>query len=108
MLIENAEVYQRCAVTKSSDSSIGVAAAQAADELLNIEGVDASFVIFPKGDVINISARSYGVLNVQKLMEKLGGGGHLTMAAVQLKDTTVFEAEKILMHAIDEYSESIS
>lgn len=108
MLIENVEVYKRCAVTKSSDSSIGVAAAQAADELLNIEGVDASFVIFPKGNGINISARSYGALNVQRLMEKLGGGGHLNMAAAQLADTTVFEAEKTLMKAIDEYSESIS
>ena len=55
-------------------------AAQAADELLSIKGVAASFVLFPTGNTVNISARSLGDINVQLIMETLGGGGHFTMA----------------------------
>lgn len=78
-------------------------ASQAADELLNINGIAASFVIFASGSQINISARSLGKLNVQLIMEKLGGGGHMTMAATQLEDISLDEAEDALKAAIDEF-----
>ena len=75
---------------------------KAADELLNINAVDASFVIYPLGEKMCISARSLGQINVQLIMEKLGGGGHLTMAAAQLK-CDCSEARSKLFAAIDEY-----
>ncbi|MBQ1807619.1 MAG: hypothetical protein II012_08315, partial [Ruminococcus sp.] len=70
--------------------------------MLSLTGVAASFVIFPDGERINISARSYGKVNVQVIMEKLGGGGHQTMAATQLYDTTMEQAMEQLKTAIDE------
>lgn len=110
-LIGATEIYQRCAIA-SDDSSAPdtrVSAAQAADEMLAIEGVDASFVIFstPDGGV-SISARSMGALNVQIIMEKLGGGGHQTMAAAQFTDMKVHEAKAKLIGAIDEFIANIS
>ncbi len=109
-LIETAEIYNRCAIAASDDpsSEVRVAAAQAANELLNIQGVDASFVIFNAGGSANISARSFGAMNVQIIMEKMGGGGHQTMAAAQLKDVSVEEAKTRLAAVIDEYITSIS
>ena len=109
-LIETAEIYNRCAIAASGDASseVRVAAAQAANELLNIQGVDASFVIFNAGGSANISARSFGAMNVQIIMEKMGGGGHQTMAAAQLKDVSVEEAKCRLTAVIDEYITSIS
>lgn len=110
-LVSSAEIYRRCAVavdeTNSGDSRIS--AAQAADEMLGIEGVDASFVIFntPDGG-INISARSLGAMNVQIIMEKLGGGGHQTMAAAQFKDMSIHDAKAKLIGAIDEHIANIS
>ena len=88
------------------DHTVGrVTAAQAADELLNISGIDASFVLFPDadGERVVISARSMGELNVQVILEPLGGGGHLTMAGAQLRDCTVKEAEARIRAQIDEY-----
>ncbi len=80
-------------------------AAQAADELLNIIGVRASIVAFPmEGDII-ISARSMGSINVQVIAELLGGGGSLTAAGAQLKNTDVRTAEERIYHAIDAYLE---
>jgi c-di-AMP phosphodiesterase-like protein len=109
-LITSAEIYKRCAIAAddSSDECIRVASAQAADQLLGIVGVDASFVIFRTGNGINISARSMGAMNVQIIMEKLGGGGHQTMAAAQFADITVEEAKAKLISAIDEHIENIS
>lgn len=85
-IIENCEMVEGCAVacTESGGENLKVACAQAADELLNIKNVKASFVIFKNNDIINISARSMGDINVQVVMEKFGGGGHQTMAAAQL------------------------
>ena len=80
---------------------VRIVAGQAADELLNIDGVNASFVLFSTGDVINISARSYGEINVQIIMEELGGGGHQTMAAAQLPEETFDSALALLKNAID-------
>ena len=78
-------------------------APQAADELLNISGVDASFSIYEYDGGVSISARSMGAVNVQVIMEQLGGGGHQTMAATQLKDITFDEAREKLLEAIDRY-----
>jgi c-di-AMP phosphodiesterase-like protein len=64
--------------------------------------VDASFVIYKTGDVVNISARSLGVMNVQIIMEKLGGGGHQTMAAAQLKNVSEQTAKEMLVNAINQ------
>ncbi len=91
------------AKTEADAPDVRLAAAKAADSLLDIEGVDASFVLFllPDGSV-SISARSYGRVNVQIIMEKLGGGGHQTMAAAQLKNISLNEAAINLDEAIAE------
>ena len=104
------QIYKQCAIAAGTEVSplVRVAASQAADEMLNIEGVDASFVVFPSDTGSNISARSYGRLNVQLVMEKMGGGGHLTMSAVQLPGTSVEEAKRMLMAAIDSFMDKIS
>ena len=79
--------------------------AQAADELLSIQDIEVSYVLCEFGGKVNISARSLGKLNVQKLMEKLGGGGHQSGAAAQLENVTIDEAIEILKEKIDEYLE---
>lgn len=80
-----------------------VTVAQAADELLSLDGVEASYVVAKReDDVIGISARSLGEFNVQLTMEALGGGGHLTNAATQMKDVTVEQAIEQLQKAIQE------
>lgn len=109
-LLTSAEIYHRCAIAvdDSADECIRVASAQAADQMLEIVDVDASFVIFRTAQGINISARSLGAMNVQIIMEKLGGGGHQTMAAAQFEDITVFEAKAKLVGAIDEFIANIS
>ncbi|SUM30956.1 DHH family protein [Staphylococcus gallinarum] len=77
--------------------------AQAADELLSLDGVDASYVVAKReDDVVGMSARSLGAVNVQLTMEALGGGGHLTNAATQIKGVTVEEAIDQLQEAITE------
>ena len=83
-----------------------VICAQAADELLTVSDVDASFVLFETDGTANISARSMGKVNVQLIMESLGGGGHQTMSAAQLADTALPDAEKQLYAAIDAYFEN--
>ena len=80
-----------------------VAIAQAANDLLTIQGVDASFVAVQVGTGVNISARSLGAVNVQVIMESLGGGGHQTMAAAQLKHITPEAARARIEGAIDKY-----
>lgn len=103
-LINTAEIYRKCAVASTAEnfSNIRIAASQAADELLGITGVNASFVMYEANGTVNISARSLGAFNVQVVMESLGGGGHLTMAATQMK-TTLEDAKKQLFEAIDDY-----
>lgn len=78
-------------------------AAQAADELLDIEGIHASFVLSQGTDVIYVSARSLGDINVQLIMEKLGGGGHLMMAGAQLREISMEEALEQIKGAIETY-----
>ena len=79
-------------------------ASQAADDLLNIKGVRASFVLTRSNDKIHISGRSLGDISVQLILERIGGGGHLTSAATQL-DMSIDEAEVMLKKAIKEYLE---
>ena len=75
-------------------------AARAADELLKVKGVKAAFTLADMGDYINISGRSYGLINVQLILEQLGGGGHLTMAGAQVRGKTVAEAMELLRGCI--------
>lgn len=80
--------------------------AQSADTLLNMNGIEASFVIARRQDgTVSISARSLGDINVQVIMEQLGGGGHLTNAATQLKDVSLSEAKEQLMSVLDDIEE---
>ena len=108
-LVSAAEVYRECAIATSTGHTedMRVVAPQAADELLGINAVDASFVLFETGDTVNINARSMGKINVQLIMEKLGGGGHLTMAGAQIKGITMENARQKLLVAIDDYYEEI-
>ena len=101
-------MYRSCAISVSGEvaSEARVAVAQAANDLLTIQGVDASFVAVQVGSGVNISARSLGAVNVQVIMESLGGGGHQTMAAAQLKHITPEAAKARIQTAIDEYRES--
>lgn len=80
-----------------------VLAAQAADELLNITGIQASFVLVKIEGDVSISGRSLGSVNVQLILESLGGGGHMTMAGAKLDNTTIEEAAGKLHEAIDKY-----
>lgn len=106
-LVASAQEYRGCAIayTQREQQDMRIIASQAADELLNIEGVEASFLLFSSGSGVNMSARSMGAVNVQVIMESLGGGGHLTMAAAQLKEITMDEALAKLRGAIDSYLE---
>ncbi len=103
-LVSEAEVYNCCAIAFADVNTpdIRIASAQAADELLGIENVKASFVMYKTGKTVNISARSLGDLNVQVIMEKLGGGGHQTMAACQLEGVSIEEARERLLTIINE------
>ena len=106
-IVTGAHVYKSCAIAKSPDDipDIRVVSAQAADELLEISDVRASFVLFSQGSQVNISARSLGQLNVQLILESLGGGGHHTMAGAQLRETSLDTAVKMLEKSIDLYYE---
>ncbi len=104
-LITNAVMYKNCAITITDDENIDtirIAAPQAADELLYIEGIKASFVVYADNGKTSISARSIGEMNVQVVMESLGGGGHQTMAGGQL-EVGLDEATQKLKWAIDKY-----
>ncbi len=104
-IVSGAQIYKKCAVAESDFSSedMRIVAPQAADELLSIDGVDGSFVLYENNGEICISARSMGAINVQIIMEMLGGGGHHTMAAAQLKGTEMEKAKQQLLEAIDKY-----
>ena len=104
-LVEKAQMYKNCAISVSGEvpPEARVAVAQAANDLLTIQGVDASFVAVQVGTGVNISARSLGAVNVQVIMESLGGGGHQTMAAAQLKHITLEAARSRMETAIDAY-----
>lgn len=102
-LVSEAELYKGYAIaTANLDfEDMRVAAAQAADELLSIQGVNASFVLYRTGTDVNISARSLGDVNVQIILEEFGGGGHFTMAGAQLKNISMGDARRALIRALD-------
>ena len=104
-LVEAAKMYRNCAISVGSEvpPEARVAVAQAANDLLRIQGVDSSFVAVQAGSGMNISARSLGAVNVQVIMESLGGGGHQTMAAAQLRHITAQAARARIETAIDNY-----
>lgn len=108
-LIETVQFYREgIAIAKGQPDQIfdQVLIAQTADTLLTMDGVVASFVISNRSEnMIGVSARSLGDINVQVIMENLEGGGHLTNAATQLHDATLDEVEARLKEAIDEYFE---
>ena len=103
-ILQSVELYRAVAIAAPEEVQGRVVAAQAADELLNISGVEASVVLAPdgKGNVF-ASARSIGEMNVQILMEKLGGGGNRSAAAVQFTDCDSKQAMERIKAAIDEY-----
>ena len=111
-----AQLYRNCAVSVAQDThpEIRMICSQAADEMLSIDNVDASFTIYPAGeDNWGYCARSMGAMNVQVIMESLGnkkddGGGHQTMAGALLCGLTLDEARSRLFEAIDGYYDTLS
>ncbi|AIC96519.1 MULTISPECIES: DHH family phosphoesterase [Shouchella] len=105
-LMENAYVYRdgyAIAMANDDEPYDQIIIAQAADTLLTMSGVRASFVICKRGDGrVGVSARSLGDINVQVIMERLGGGGHLSNAATQLEDAEREEVKDRLEQAIDD------
>ena len=85
------------------DSDDTIPASRAADKLLELDGIKASFVLIQIGDAIHISARSVGTINVQLILEQLQGGGHFDAAGAQIKGATTDEVVKLLKEAIDRY-----
>ncbi len=105
-LVASAQIVNHCAVTVADESmrNSRLVCAQAADDLLSIQDTYASFVISRiDSHTVNISARSFGKINVQLVMEALGGGGHQTMAATQLKDVSLQEAKDRLTEVLRGY-----
>ena len=109
------EELEEAALKYASDKQSGfikIAAAQAADQLLNTMNIKASFAVFMLDNTaVNISARSYGTVsggaNVQDIMKRVGGGGHITMAAARLAGKTLEEACDMLKEAIDSYDSAM-
>lgn len=105
-IIKSSRLYrQEIAIAALNTATTRVLAAQAADELLNIAGITASFVMYPDGDQVIISARSIGSANVQVILEPLGGGGNTATAGAQLKNTNVKDALDRLVESIDKFYE---
>ncbi|MEG0570606.1 MAG: DHH family phosphoesterase [Oscillospiraceae bacterium] len=102
-VVSSAEVYKNCAIATCDfiSDDMRLIAPQAADELLGISNVDASFVLFEQDEIVNISARSMGNLNVQVVMENFGGGGHQSMAGAQVKNSSCDKVRQMLLEIID-------
>ena len=102
-IVAHAELYKNNAISavKIPSEDGRLLAAQAADELLSIQGVEASFVIYLTEAGVSISARSMGNVNVQVIMEQMGGGGHQTMAAVQLPGCNIQDAKEQLLMILE-------
>lgn len=110
-IVSSAWIYRGCAiaVAEKSNEETRVVAAQAADELLGVADVSASFVLSKTGsDEISLSGRSLGAINVQLIAETLGGGGHQTMAGAQFKGAGADEVTEKLKAAIDKYYNDIN
>ncbi len=106
-IVASAEMFGNTVIAVSAigNKDTRIAASQAADELLSIKGVQASFALFTEGENVNISARSLGQFNVQLVMEALGGGGHMTMAGANLPGVTLQAAIHTLKQAIQAYQQ---
>ncbi|MBQ9086479.1 MAG: DHH family phosphoesterase [Clostridia bacterium] len=91
-----------------TSSNCRIAAAKAADRLLTVRQVNAAFALIRMGNMVHISARSNGTINVQLILEKIGGGGHFDMAGAAIPESELQDAEQQLIGAIDEYFEDIS
>ncbi len=103
-IMKTARLYrQEIAIAALNTSTSRPLAAQAADDLLNISGISASFVLYPQGDEVVISARSIGQANVQMILEPLGGGGNTATAGAQVKNSTVKDVLDRLLTSIDKY-----
>ncbi len=104
-ILSTATQYRNCAIAVSTEiyPEMRIVASQTADELLSVSGVKSSYVLFEEDGHVAISARSLGDMNVQWIMERFGGGGHLTMAAAQIEGGHVPEVIEQLKAAIDEY-----
>ncbi len=110
-IVKDAEVvYDNIAISTcpSNIKNAQLIAAQAADQLLSLAGLIAAFVLSSNEGEIVISGRSLGEINVQMILEKLGGGGHMTVAGAQLENVTIEEARQSLKNAIYEYIESLN
>ena len=106
-IIQAARLYRNEIAIAAVDHTVPrTIAAQAADELLNISGIMTSFVLYPDGDVVFLSARSIGSCNVQVVLEKLGGGGNAATAGAQIKNKSVREVLTELVASIDQFYES--
>ena len=106
-IMKAARLYkQEIAIAALNSSTTRALAAQAADELLNIAGITASFVLYPQDDNVYISARSIGNANVQMILEPMGGGGNTATAGAQIEKSTVKDALDQLVSSIDQYYES--
>ena len=109
-IVRNAEVIHdsvAISVYTKEDVNSNLICAKAADELLTISDITASFVMARLEDMVHISGRSIGDVNVQVILEKLGGGGHITLAGAQLEDMTIEEAKQELVSKIEEYFSEI-
>ena len=110
-IIDKAETYNSCAISTADGDipNIRLVTSQAADELINIDGVKASFVLYKNGANTNISARSYGEINVQLIMEAIGGGGHMTVAGAFMSgmdvEGGVSEAKRVIKEYLHERKE---
>ena len=106
-IIQAARLYRdEIAIAALNGETSRTLAAQAADELLNISGITASFVLYPDGEQIIISARSIGSANVQVILEPLGGGGNTATAGAQVQNSTVRDVLERLVQSIDQYYEA--
>ena len=107
-----AHIYrEQIAITSIEGSGAAgdrVAAAKAADKLLTVRNVNAAFALIRIGNTVHISARSNGTLNVQLILEKIGGGGHFDVAGAAVAESTLREAERLLTNAIDAYFEDLN
>jgi cyclic-di-AMP phosphodiesterase len=103
-LVASAAIQDGIAIaTNSVEVGNTLVVPQAADELLKIDGVDASFVLAPSGNDIMISGRSLGDINVQVILESIGGGGHMTIAGAKICNVNVEEAKEMLINSINNY-----
>jgi c-di-AMP phosphodiesterase-like protein len=106
-IIRSARLYrQEIAIAALNATTTRVLAAQAADELLNIQGISASFVLYPDGEQVIVSARSIGKANVQMILEPLGGGGNAATAGAQIKNSSVKEVLDDLLASIEKFYET--